>query len=860
MSSDGVARSKDGVPQWNGDPALFQAYEEESLLWVETQAYHKRHMCVPKLKAELTGPAKRLVLGQAPGWGVHADGVKELMNFLRQRLGRPLLSEFSELLLKYFRGTKRKPNESVNDYVTRKCEAYVRAQQSLQRVTKDRHDEVATLSRESAANSLTAWNPWGRSEGRRASWDSTNSSAGVDGATADTENRETSSQAAAPTAATADDGAGDNQAQEDSWWRPTNWWQGGYNSPFPGASWNWNSSWYSEPAWAAWSAAKEEKSPAPELIPSFLQGWFLLQDSGLNIQERNTVQTALRGDYDLQRVAAELRAQWPESELAKRDRNGRGASYMGEAVDLEEDLEAYEADYDPEDLRDEGMTEEGLVLMDENEGMAQEAMAAIQQGKRTLKEARARQTEVRLSRRYYKTGPGNFSSRGPRFSSGARGASSGGRSDADMTCLRCGKKGHRAANCPDNKPVREEAKHAEETESAPFVCYVSDNQSAMSVGPSTWEAMQTGKAVVDGGATRTIASVTAIEALMRQNRRLKGQDGILNVDRDNKPTFSFGNSSTNTCISTASVRLKALGRDGQLQIHTLDQVCRNPSAAILTIPSSCPNLVLLKLVSQYSMPSLSSMNKADLVAEIRRLGGQADVETRKLELQQQLITMREEQGEVNVTGPATKQQSDYQRLTSELTKASSRKAQLVKYMKEKLGLNVSENSTVVQLTHQAMGKIYDLAVADASDPVGFGAHGSLSYAEVQQKEPEYCQWGLTTSKEGQANPRLHRLAQWLSQQNTETPEVPKPTKWKTRKEGYQKTMMSSSSVASSSEGTTSSPNRFQIEMMEALQALRSEVAEMQADRRSSRPRRESHLDEEMESVGSFQKVSTKGHK
>ena len=76
MSSDGSSSQQRRVPQWNGDPALFQAYEEESLLWVETQAYHKRHMCVPKLKAELTGPAKRLVLGQAPGWGVHADGAK----------------------------------------------------------------------------------------------------------------------------------------------------------------------------------------------------------------------------------------------------------------------------------------------------------------------------------------------------------------------------------------------------------------------------------------------------------------------------------------------------------------------------------------------------------------------------------------------------------------------------------------------------------------------------------------------------------------------------------------------------------------------------------------------------------------
>ena len=50
MASDGIARSKDGVPQWNGDPTLFQAYEEESLLCVETQAYHKRHMCVPEVE------------------------------------------------------------------------------------------------------------------------------------------------------------------------------------------------------------------------------------------------------------------------------------------------------------------------------------------------------------------------------------------------------------------------------------------------------------------------------------------------------------------------------------------------------------------------------------------------------------------------------------------------------------------------------------------------------------------------------------------------------------------------------------------------------------------------------------------
>ena len=572
MSSDGVARNKDGVPQWNGDPALFQLYEEESLLWVETQAYHKRHMCVPKLKAELSGPAKRLVLGQAPGWGVHPEGVRELMGFLRQRLGKPLLSELSELLIKYFRGTKRKPQESVNDYVTRKCEAYVRAQQSLQRVMKDRQLETTSSTTASTSPSLTAWNPWGPTHGRRSSWDSNASERGAEVMEAGDEDREAPSRAAAPTADTADERTQPEREWRDTWGQSSQYWSWdayGYNY---GGGWSWNPTWDRGQAWAASTTRMDDRTPTVDLIPSFLQGWFLLQDSGLNIQERNTVQTALRGNYELQRVAAELRSQWPESEILKRDRNPRGSSYLGEAME-EDDPEAHEADYDAEDLRDNGMTEEGLVLMDEQETVAQEAMAALHQAKRTLKEARARQAEVRLSRKYYRTSPGGFTPRGARPGSGSRSAGHSGRNDADMICLGCGKKGHRVAVCPDRQKSSSEAHQADE--SAPFVCYASGppttEEAALSVGPSTMAAMEAGKAVVDGGATRTIASVTAIEALMQQNRRNRGHDGVLHVDTNNKPTFSFGNSSRNTCISTTEMRLKALGRDGRLQIHALDQ-------------------------------------------------------------------------------------------------------------------------------------------------------------------------------------------------------------------------------------------------------------------------------------------------
>ena len=53
-----------------------------------------------------------------------------------------------------------------------------------------------------------------------------------------------------------------------------------------------------------------------------------------------------------------------------------------------------------------------------------------------------------------------------------------------------------------------------------------------------------------------------------------------------------------------------------------------------------------------------------------------------------------------------------------------------------------------------------------------------------------------------------------------------------------------------SEGTT---QMFK-EMMSAIQELKSEVADLQGERRGSRPRRETHTDEDMVSTSSFVKV------
>ena len=128
-----------------------------------------------------------------------------------------------------------------------------------------------------------------------------------------------------------------------------------------------------------------------EILPDFVQGWYLLFDASLNTTERNLIHTAVQGDYSLQRIAQELRSQWDDNNIRNRD-NRHQTSYLGEDDDeaIEEDL-AF-----PESYQAELLSEEGQVMMAEAEEQAQSALAALYQAKRTLKEARAKQHQVRI--------------------------------------------------------------------------------------------------------------------------------------------------------------------------------------------------------------------------------------------------------------------------------------------------------------------------------------------------------------------------------------------------------------------------------------------------------------------------------
>ncbi len=542
MTSDyDPSRTKDGVPVWNGEASTYQSYEERALQWEQGIQWNKRYLCGPRLVSELTGTARKLIVGKRPDWLSFNGGVQHLLDHLRSSLGRPQISDMTDHLNRYFKTTKRKKMETMNDYITRKTEAYERARQALVRVERQY----------GKTRGPDEWHDWHGSSHSGQSWRHDR------WATWEPPQEEAHGEQEQEGDGSLHDGGEEHEDEDErsSQGRASTWYYWGSQSGSYGSK-----STLDDEAW---------KRDSRDLLPDFLQGWYLLQDASLDASEKNMIQTAIQGNFGLQRVAQELRAQWTEEDLKKRDQGGRQAGLwqeevqLGEEVDDEEDRQAYFYD----DLVKEGMTEEGLGLMCDAEEDVEKAYAMVEQARRTLREARDKQKTVKMSRQYYKTQTWK-----PR--SWEKGGKGGKGKGYGAKCLRCGGL-HRTGQCPD-KPAG--TGQFNDEEAAPFVCYTEDTekpeQAMASFGnnvKSTQDAINEGMGIIDGGATRTLASVHALEKLMEVNQKKYGSNGVAEVNTQEQVTFGFGNSSKDKCISTAKVEICANQKPGLLQVHALDK-------------------------------------------------------------------------------------------------------------------------------------------------------------------------------------------------------------------------------------------------------------------------------------------------
>ncbi|CAE7241615.1 unnamed protein product [Symbiodinium sp. CCMP2456] len=656
--------------------------------------------------------------------------------------------------------------------------------------------------------------------------------------------------------------ASDSTWSYSDWSRSTSWYSGGWHQ--------WQGS------WNPWPNAGPSVTPElPELMPEFVQGWLLLQDCNLDAGERNLVITAAGGDFSLNRIIKELRAQFPDADLKRRDTSRKHHGFLG-AIPEEDEDDYEDAPAEMSFIAEEELNDEGMALW--------AAARGLRRGRRGA--------------RSDASGSENIAGGGGR------------RDDSQIICMSCGKKGHRKANCPDEVGTHTR----KEPESAPFLCYAGDPEpadrieSAMGTSLPTAAAVAQGKCVVDCGATRSIGSIKALEQLMSRNVAKTGSPGVNQVDLHDKPTFNFGNSSENQCASTVEMKLQAGSREGRLRIHALDMgqgpillsiaalralgaivdfeedvmVLRNVDChRLIELERSASGHQLLDLssnlfeksqptvqavkgegpqsrsgtgldVSQNSIQhrreprqlDMSSMTNAQLRARIAEYGEQAPSRWTKAEL---LLRLEELTGQ-NTFSPAPKnraEKTEYQRLVQDLNGASNRRAELVSFCRNNLRLSVDENMTMNALKRLAMLHIYQTSRPDPTDTVGFGKHSTATYEEIKVRYTEYARWVVTTAKEfAEADPRLLRLAEWL--ENNPAQVIHRKDKKSSRSEA------SSSGYASGADSASSS----KIEVLaNVVDKLREEIADLKKDREPRRKVKTVETDSEM-SEGSFAMIPT----
>ena len=573
-----VGKSRDGVPTWSGDPSTWDEYRRAALLFVETTKWSNRYLCGPRLAAELSGAAKASIVGKKSTWLSHDKGVHRLLQHLQEAISEPVLPEVGNALRTYFKSLRRKRGESMTGFCVRHREEYEKACRALTRMMGSQKPDLGK-------------NMFPKNASRRSSWGTlgynTSGPERPPGANAaPTSSPAPAASASGPTTDSGEAGLDTEAPQppgEDSWetWarenRDDTWSQGGHSSWSRWGQWSWHNEW-SGHQWQAEASDTEDEEPLIEVLPDVIKGWLLLEKAGLDTLEKSIIQSDIKSQFTLLNVENSLRAHWTDEQIRRRDGETRAQANF-EDFDDEDDV--------PQGVPSgffENWDEEDVILFQSAQQAEADAWAQIQQGRRTLREARERQKEVRLGRKFY-TGKGQGKFSGASSSGPARGGQNHSGSSGEGPCLRCGK-AHSTRNCPQKAEKSDKSTFKAEVDAeSEFIFYAeaetlfgdsmpqdSEAMSAMSQGKmTTQQAMKAGYGVLDPGATRTMGSIEALEHARSIHMQQHQQDNITSVNTEERPTFGFADSKTARCSSTVLMQMRVAEQNMKLRVHALDK-------------------------------------------------------------------------------------------------------------------------------------------------------------------------------------------------------------------------------------------------------------------------------------------------
>ena len=541
--------TKDGVPIYDGSPEQFVAFQRAALVYAETVEWKKRSLVGPRLQAALEGSAKLVVEHKAPGWISHSNGASQLLDCLKQQVRSPTLAEAGRTMSRFFYGIKRRRGEGMSGWIVRHDEALLEAKRTLAEAIQ----EYGPEAKRSTPPRTSSWRP-SSAGGRRQG-----SSSGEGAPEAETENEATEvgdeDENESQTAST-EHREGSRASEE--WW--DQWWSS------PWSNWDWSGSSSHDGYWAShshsghesrasWDASDAASAQAERFLPDFVIAWLLLQRSGLDATEKSVIVANLRNNFTITKVKEALKLTWPDEELRKRD-SGRNAAMFAA------DEEALMADEDPapEEEPVEWDTPEDGYAYQALEDDAQEALAALEDARRTLRDAREKQAQMRKNRNF-------FPNRGTS-------ETKGGGKKPPIKCFRCGGN-HLRRDCPQANSGGQSEQRVHFVFSASDMTTAAEPDGQKNSGEpednmlALGQILESGNAIIDGGATSSLGSEEAVQKVASLNWEATGEDSI-EILPSEQPAFRFGNNAQHKCMSTALVKLPITSMNSRMKIHVHD--------------------------------------------------------------------------------------------------------------------------------------------------------------------------------------------------------------------------------------------------------------------------------------------------
>ena len=553
--------TKDGVPIFDGSPEQYVSYKRAALVYAETVEWKKKMLVGPRLQAALEGSARMSVEHMPPGWVSHEKGAKQLLEYLKLQVRAPTLAEAGRTMSRFFYGIKRRRGEGMAAWIVRHDEALLEAKRTLaEAIHEYGPSSVPEPPRHGSQGSgwLRNTRPASETGGSR-------------------RGSPTIQEDAQPGATPEDEGAPSeevNTPEADEEWYDE-WWQ---SWPWYSSSWE-SSSGYNESGYSwqqketlsqkTWDVSEAASAQAERFLPDFVIAWLLLQRSGLDSTERSVIVANLKNQFRTDRVKEALKLTWPDEELRRRDSQKQTAMFTTEETAmLAEDDDTPE---EPPASWDDPADDYAYQAL---ESEAQEAYAAIQDGRRTLREARKKQAMMRRNRNFY-------SGKGGSKGGSMKGAFSGG-NKPPVECFSCGGP-HLRRDCPhqgESKPSDQGAHlvfHALEMTSTQTAAEPKWDETFVLAAQSEDEhnllaldqIIKEGKAIIDGGATSNLGSEDALQQLAALNWEREGDDGLQIVPGET-PSFRFGNNGRHDCLSTALLNLRLGGDLSKMRTHLHD--------------------------------------------------------------------------------------------------------------------------------------------------------------------------------------------------------------------------------------------------------------------------------------------------